>query len=370
LINVTTGEAEETYKFESDASRVFAIEEAVASEFGNHLLARFGAKRSSEFAKRGTENEEAYRLYLRGTYFSDKRDAEPLHKALESFARAVELDPNYALAWAGKALAHRALTMNFRRDDTREQQQLAMEAVNKALALDPELSSGYTALCQSKFLYEWDFAGAEPVCKRAIELDASSSLAHQTYARFLTGRGRLDEAMSEIKIAIDLEPASLYSQQTYGVQLMLARRYDEAIEQFKRAIEMDENHNRNHELLCMTLALSGNEAEAFRVYMRAPERKNADDETVREFETAFRTSGWWRGVMRERAERFEDADRIYYVAGLWYGLAGDKDKAFEYLEKAYQRREWAMGWLKVDPRLDPLRDDPRFQDLLDRVEPK
>jgi DNA-binding winged helix-turn-helix (wHTH) protein/TolB-like protein/Tfp pilus assembly protein PilF len=366
LINVTTGEIEETYKDEVDASKVFAVQDAVASEFGNRLLARFGGKWTGQLAKRGTDNEEAYRLYLQGIYFYDKRDLGKLRNAVESLEQAVRLDPNYALAWAGKAHVHRAVTIYERRVNIHEENEKSVEAMNNALALDPNLSEAHSALCETKFGFEWDFAGAEPACKRAIELNPASSLAHQVYARFLWGRGRFDEAISEIKTAIDLEPASFYNQYLYGICLQHARRYDEAIVQLKRAMAMDESVHGPHGFLSMTLAFLGKESDAFDVWIKSPDVQNADELTVRAFQVAFRTSGW-QGVMRERVKRFEDGERLYYLGAVWCAQAGEKDKAFQYLERSYERREWFMTWLLVDPRLDPLRDDPRLDELIRRV---
>lgn len=367
LINVGTGEIEETYKNEVDASKVFAVQDAVAWEFGNRLLARFGAKWAGQLAKRGTDNEEAYRLYLQGMYFYDKRDSGKLRNAVKSLEQAVRLDPNYALAWAGKAHAHRAVTIYERRVDIHEENEKSVEAINNALALEPNLSEAHSALCETKFGYEWDFAGAEPACKRAIELNPASSLAHQVYARFLWGRGRFDEAISEIKTAIELEPASFFNQYLYGICLQHARRYDEAMIQLKRAIAMDESVQGPHGFLSMTLAFSGKESDAFDVWMKSPDIRNADEGTVRAFQTAYKTSGW-RGVMRERVKRFENGNRLYYLGAVWCAQAGEKDKAIQYLEKSYERRDWFIYWLSVDPRLDPVRDDPRFEELIRRVE--
>ena len=241
LFNVASGQIEETYKSEKDAANVFAMQDAIAGEVGNILSARFGSTSSSPTAKRGTTNEEAYRLYLQGMYILDKRNLADARKAAEILEQAVRLDPNYATAWAGKAHAHRAVANFGRSPNIHEEYQKSIEAINKALALDENLADAHSALCENKMNYEYDFDGAERECKRAIELDPNSSLAHQIYSRYLMGRGRFDEAIAEIKIAIDLEPASLFSQRLYGNVLYYARRYEEAVLQFKRVIAMDPN---------------------------------------------------------------------------------------------------------------------------------
>ena len=188
LFNVANGQIEETYKSEKDAANVFAMQDAIAGEVGNILSARFVTTASSSTAKRGTTNEEAYRLFLQGMYLIDKRNPADARKAAEIFEQAVRLDPNYAPAWAGKAHAHRAVAnLGGRSINIHEEYQKSIEAINKALALDENLADAHSALCETKMLYEYDFDGAERECKRAIELDPNSSLAHQIYSRLPDG---------------------------------------------------------------------------------------------------------------------------------------------------------------------------------------
>ncbi|HJZ10635.1 MAG TPA: protein kinase [Acidobacteriota bacterium] len=366
LFNVSSGQIEETYKSEKDTANVFGMQDAIAVEVGNILTARFGSTSSSPTAKRGTTNEEAYRLYLQGLYILDKRNLADARKAAEIFEQAVQLDPNYATAWAGKAHAHRAVANFGRSTNIHGEYQKSIEAINKALALDENLADAHSALCENKMLYEWDFDGGERECRRAIELDPNSSLAHQIYSRYLQGRGRFDEAIAEVKTAIDLEPTSLYSQRLYGNSLYFARRYDEAVMQLKRVIAMDPNFGTTYSWLLRSLEMQGNHAEAFEWFMKAQVLQKADDETIQLFKTAFQTSGW-QGVLREQAKRFDEGNVHYGFGACVNAQIGNKDKAFEYLEKSYQRREWTMHLLKVEPCFDPLRGDPRFDEMVKRV---
>ena len=366
LLNVASGQIEETYTIEKDAANVFAMQDAIADEVGNILLERFAATSSSPVAKRGTTNEEAYRLYLQGRYLVERRTLEGAKKGIEMLEQAVRLDPNYAQAWAGKAHAHRSVANFGRKINIHEEYQKSIEAINKALALDENLASAHTALCENKLYYEYDLAGAERACKRAIELDPNSSLSHQVFSRYLQGRGRFDEAIVETKTAIDLEPASLFSQRNYGDALQYARRYAEAVAQYKRVIAMDPNLSSTYNWLSMTLSLQGNQAEAFEWWMKLQALQKADEETVRNYKTAYQTSGW-QGIMRERAKRFDEGEEAYYLGASLYAQVGNKDKAFECLEISYQRREFWLCLLQVDPRLDSLRDDPRFDELVRRI---
>jgi TolB-like protein/lipoprotein NlpI len=372
LLNVASGEIVETYQSgEKDAGNVFATQDQIAVEVGNLLLTRFNFKQNNPTKTRGTDNEEAYRLYLQGVYFNDKRFPEDGLKAVEFFEQAVRLDPNYARAWAGVAFSHRSLSDIGADVDIHEQHRISMEAVKKALELDPNLSEAYNALCMNKLNYEYDVSGAESACRRAIELDPNSPLAHNTYARLLfsSQSRRFDEAIAEIKTAIDLDPTSIYHQIVYMFALTIARRYDEAAQQLERLAQRNPQRAVGYYWIVGGAAFQGKQSEDFERLMRFQKLSNVDEETVRIFETAYQTAGW-QGVLREQAKWSYQFNRSKYFTASIYAQAGDKDKALEYLEKTYQRREHWMAYLQVDPRFDGLRGDPRFDELIRRVNSK
>jgi len=369
LLNVANGQIEETYKSgEKDTANVFAMQDAIAGEVGNVLSARFATTSSGRIAQRGTTNEEAYRLYLQGRYLVGKRTPADAHEALEALEQAVRLDPNYAQAWAGKAEAHLA---DFSRSP-QAQYQKSMEAANKALALDANLADAHSVLCLNKNSYEWDFDGAERECERAVKLDPNSSYAHLNYSRYLNGQGRFDAAIAEAKTAIDLEPTSLASQRQYGMCLYYARRYAEALTQFKRVEAMDKGFGAPYNWLVAASEMQGNYPEAFQWLMKMKAFYKEPEEEIAAYQAAYQTSGW-PGVVRERARRGDAGNFTPSRAGLYFQRAieqarvGNKDKAFEYLEQSYQTREWWMMLLKVEPGLDSLHNDPRFDALVRRV---
>jgi serine/threonine-protein kinase len=369
LLNVASGEIVETYRSgEKDTGNVFATQDQIAVEVGNLLLTRFNFKQNNPTKKRGTDNEEAYRLYLQGVYFNDKRFPEDGLKAVEFFEQAVRLDPNYARAWAGVAFSHRSLSDIGADVDIHEQHRISMEAVNKALELDPNLSEAYNALCMNKLNYEYDVSGAESACRRAIELDPNSPLAHNTYARLLfsSQSRRFDEAIAEIKTAIDLDPTSIYHQIVYMFALTIARRYDEATQQLERLAQRNPQRAVGYYWIVGGVAFQGKQSEDFERLTRFQKLSNVDEETVRIFETAYQTAGW-QGVLREQAKWSYQFNRSMYFTACIYAQAGDKDKALEYLEKTYQRREHWMAYLQVDPRFDSLRGDPRYDALVKRL---
>lgn len=363
LINVASGQIEDSYKVETTATDVFAIQDAVAAEIGSKLVARFHATTSAE-PKRGTSNVEAYRNYLQGMFLYDKREGP---KALENLERAVALDPNYARAWAGKALAHRAVAIMRTSDDRREYES-ALHAVDRALALDPSLADAYSALCSNKLQYEYDFAGAEEACKRAMALEPNSPISHQMYALFLTTRGRHDESIATIEKAIDLEPASYYNQRFYANSLYLARRYEAAKVQYLLLWERDRTTRATYEWMIRVLDASGREAEAFDWLVQLLRLDKLDEKEVARFQRTFREAGWV-GVLRER-EKMDANELNYFWRAGTNARIGDFDRAFVLLNKAYERRSAFMPILTIEPMLDPLRGDPRYADLVRRMESK
>jgi len=348
---------------------VLALIGAMAG-LGYYLFIRPGEANSGEFqAKRGTNNEEANRFYLMAMNLSEERGVPNVRKALEYLDQAVALDPNYALAWAGKALTH-ADVVSHSDGDPHENYRSSMYAIRKALDIDPNLSEAYSALCQNKNRYEYDAIGAEAACKLAVELDPNSPVAHKTYANLLYSRGRFDEAIVEIKTAMDLQPVSYRNQQMYGLTLYFARRYAQAEAQFRRLIELNSNHSYIHGRLIRILEDQGRESEAFEYLVKMLALQKADNEKLERFKAAYRTSGW-RGVVIEQIKTAEaDAHPNSFQLACLHAKIGDKDTAFEYLEKAYQERSFQIAILQVEPQLDNLRDDPRFAELIKRVEGK
>jgi DNA-binding winged-HTH domains len=341
---------------------------------GLALYATFNGRHSGKdehpSSDRGTKNEEAAQLFRQAANLSSGRLPKKLPAALDYLNQAVALDPNFAQAWATKAHLHRDLADGFG-GDQEEQYRKSMDALGKALAIDPNISEAYSALCLNKLRYEYDFAGAESSCKRALELDPDSSIGHKSYATFLYSRGRPDEAIAEIKRGMELQPLSLQFQQVYALTLYYARRYEEEEVQWSRLLELNPTHSYIYTRLFINLAQQGKEDKAFDYLIKKLTLADQpDNEAIESFRSAFAASGW-RGVTMERIKHpeLEGFTGPFDVACL-YASVGDKDKAFQYLEKAYRERNYRVSMLQVEPQLDPLRDDPRYADLVRRVEGK
>ena len=367
LINVSTGKTVEAFDFLKEAPDVFTAQESVAVELRDRLAARFGDRSVNVLTKRGTNNEEAYRYYLLAQNFNELRGPENGRKALEQINQAVALDPNFARAWATKAYIHRYMGYGAA---AIEHSVRSMEAVEKALALDPSLSEAHSTLCFNKFRFEYDFDAAERACRRAIELDQNSPLAHKLYGNFLYTRGRFDEAIAEIEKAIDLQPVSFDNQQTYALALYFARKFSESEIQWKQLVPLNPDHKLIYAQLVRTLVQQGKEPEALEHIIKLLTLENADEVTIKRFRAAFAGSGW-RGVTLERIKLIGSRENLatFELARL-YASIDDTDNAFKYLERAHRERSNMMAVVEVDPELDSLRADARYTELLRRLNEK
>lgn len=359
LFNVESGKIEETYKTEKDAGNIFALQDQIAGEIGNLLQTRFALTPNTTTARRGTNNEEAYRLYLQGKNLTMRINKEANKKAIECFEQAIKLDPNYALAYARMAFAYYFGGLN---ENSSANAGKVREIVNKALELDPNLAEAYVSRGFVSGLYDWDFPAAEKDYLRAIELEPNNDTAHWLYAMNLANRGRFDEAMREIETAQTIDPGATMYMEHRGRILYYARRYDEAITQFQQVRDLDDRLNQPYAGLSRVYEIKGDYATAYQFFLKREERSPRKDR-LEIYQKAYETAGWI-GVRRDLAESLEF--QIFDLARL-YALQGEKDAAFEYLNKAVEKREWMIVTLNVEPALDNLRDDPRFAELLGRV---
>jgi DNA-binding winged helix-turn-helix (wHTH) protein/tetratricopeptide (TPR) repeat protein len=363
LINLQSGQVEGSFKVEHENAAIFAVQDAVAANIGKPLLKKLNRESNDLAEKRYTTNEEAYRLYLQGVALADRRTIREVHKAIEYFEQAVRLDPNYALAYARMASALIA------RDAGKEQYLNAKAAIGKALAIDDNVAEAHSFLGEIKAGFEGDFAGAEREHKRAIELDPNSSVAHRMYSLLLTYVGRHDEAIAEIKTAIDLEPAKVVNHVVFGRSYLFARRYDEAITELERAAEMDPEAFFALQSLSVTYRAKGDYDKAFEYYIKKLIVGKADPDEINSSKTIYARSGW-RGIFErdlKDAQKDEKNGKPNYVQlANFSSELGQVDQAFAYLEKALLQ-DGTIGMLKVHPRFDPLRSDPRYDDLLRRV---
>ena len=368
LINVGTGAIEETLRSEKSSADVFLMQDAISNDFGNIIIRKIGKTEITQAKQHFTTNEDAYRLYLEGMNLTDNRNLKDARKAVEIFEQAVKLDPNYALAYVGLAYAHRTISMNG--GNPLEEDPIAEKTIERALQLDDNLSEAHTILGEIQMSYKWNFPAAEKSFKRAIELNPNSAPAHLFYSSYLTNFERFDEAVAEAKTAIDLDPHSSFNQRGLGMVLYFARHYDEAITQLKRVVETDPNHLRSYYWISRSFDEKNDYQSAFEWFLRGETQSGSNPEELDAWRAVYAKSGW-QGVLRRQIERLKQDqkkdDLRFAEVAIISAQIGDTEQAFAYLEKSYQLHDVLIVWLCVEPRLDSLRSDPRFDEFINRV---
>jgi eukaryotic-like serine/threonine-protein kinase len=366
LIDVRTGKLIWGEQYERKLSELLATQREIAAAITQKLQLKLsGGERG--LTKKYTDSNEAYQLYLKGRFHLAKRTKVDILRGIELFREAIKLDPNFALAYVGVADSFSVMP-GYPYMSPAEAMPQAKAAVATALELDPDLPEAHAIAGNIASTYDWNWAEAERSHKRALELDPNLALAHYRYGTtYLTPLGRHDEAIVELKRTMELEPLSLTQGANYAGVLMYARQFDAALEQAGKTYELDMNHLTAQIWLCHVLNAKGMYAESLLISEKSMQ---GDFPISGPAGYAYAKSG-----QRQRAEavitRLKEVEKTGYVANYWiaiiYAALGDKDAAFAELEKAYQRRDWFLHKLKVDPFMDSLRDDPRYKDLLRRM---
>ncbi|MCK4824613.1 tetratricopeptide repeat protein, partial [bacterium] len=311
--------------------------------------------------KRYTENIEAFNLYLKGRYFWNKRTEDGLKKGIEYFKQAIEIDPNYALAYAGLADCYIVLPF-YSSYSPKEAYPKAQDAVSRALELDNKLAEAYTSLGGIKLWYDWDWPGAKRSFKQAIQLNPSLAIAHHWYSQLLKSIGQIDKAIEEIRIALEHDPLSVIINSEFGAYLYLEGRYDEAIKQLRKTLEIDSEHRGSYSWLGRVYLQTGKYKEAIEMFQRIESPNLA---------YAFTASGnkdkalvVLRNFMEKSSREYVDP---YAFAIIYFGL-GEINKTFEALEKGYQERSVRLvDYAYLDPYWDGIRSDPRFKALIKKL---
>ena len=341
-------------RYQTARADLFSVQQSIASEIARMLRLELTGREQQLLAKRYTTDPRAYELYLKGRFQWNKRDAEGLYKAIDFFNEAIEIDPQYALAYAGLADCYNLLDI-WAGLPTRETFPKAKAAAQKALSIDDQLAEAHTSLAYAIHTYEWDWTAAEREYLRAIDLNPNYATAHQWYAEFLTANGRFDEAQREGRKALELDPMSPIINAVVGWNLTMARRYDAAIEQNLRTSQLFPSFPPAHAYLGLAYLESGKPREAIAALETA--LKQLDIIVFRTWliraylDAGDRTRA--HQMTRELEQRKEYLPP-YYMAAL-YAHLGSRDKALTELDRAVKERTGALVWLKVDPALDPLR---------------
>ena len=357
--------------FDEKFTDMFAVQDAISARVAEALRLRLSGEEERRLARRQTQNPEAYQHYLRGRYHWNRRTADGMQRAVEYLSEAVRLDRSYALAHAGLADAY-ALLAEYANAPFHESMSKAREAALKALELDNSLAEAHVSLAYIK-QSEWDWTGVEEEYRRGLELNPNYATGHQWYSEYLTFQGRTDEALREIRRAQQLDPLSIIVNVRVGMTLYYARRYDEAVEHLRQALEFDPDFILTNIFLYSSLHEKGAYREEiphlvrgfFHVYP-PEERAKIEAALTRAYE-----AGGVRGLLVKVRDLLESGERRdynhEYSLAETYMRLGDRDAAFLRLNKAADVRHPGVAALKVAPAMDVLRDDPRFAELLRRV---
>jgi DNA-binding winged helix-turn-helix (wHTH) protein/TolB-like protein/Flp pilus assembly protein TadD len=356
--------------FEDEFTNIFAVQDSLSRQVTGALSANMEEMERRSQARRPTENAEAYQHYLKGRYLWTKKSTEGLQKALAHFEQAVRIDPQYARAHSGLADCYLGLSEHGvlpREEAVRS----ARAAALSAAALDPFLAEVRTSLGFIYLTRDWDYAAAEREFKRAIELDPSDATARQFYGVYLLAVGRRDEAVQETRRALELDPPSHLNNTQLGRALYLAGRFDEVIEQCQKALELDPGSASARAYLGQAYAHKGMLREALIELERAVELSGGRPEMKAALAYAYALAGKGtetRRIIEELSSSGADASITSYHVATAYAAFPDPDKAFAKLREAYEARDIFLGVrLKTDPKLERLRPDPRFAELLRRL---
>jgi TolB-like protein/tetratricopeptide (TPR) repeat protein len=368
LLDARDGKSLWAGEFDENLNAIFSVQDALSAQVVRTLNLQLSGAETSRLTERGTDNPAAYQAFMRGRFFCNKRTRESLLKAVDYFREATRLDPDYAQAYAGLADSYSLLGTETAR---------AKEAALRALQLDETLAEAHTSLANIRFFVEWNWAEAEHEFQRSIELNPNYATTHHWYAYYLAALGRMNESVSEIERARDLEPLSLIINTDAGQIYYFARQYDRAIEQLRRTVEMDPGFIMAHWRLGEAYAQSGRFEEAIAELQKLT---NADDNNLTPIplgcayakagrrDEALKALRQWRQVMQRPRDTWRDTytGYIYWMATV-YAALGERDQAFHWLEKSFEQRHAEIVLLQAEPRLDSLRSDPRFADLLRRM---
>ena len=369
LLKVRDGTALWAGTFDEKFTDVFTLQDRISERVMRALALRLSAKEKARLTRRDTDNVQAYQLYLTGRYHWLKLTPPEIAQSIEFFRQAIEVDPNYALAYLGLADAYsrRAITSDVPSHDTFPQ---AKAAALKAVEIDESLAEPHATLALIHMWFDWDWVNAEQEGERAIKLNPNSGFAHVAYAHVLSNLGRHEEAIVQATRSRELDPVSLIINAREGAVLFSARRYDDARERLQKTIELDQSFWVAHFFLGHVFLQQEKYQEALAELSKAKEFSRGNSQAISMIGCAWvgaGDAGKARGVLEElkalSAERYIPSSNI---AALFLAL-GEPDEAIAWLEKAFAERDVRLSFLKIDPKWDPLRTDPRFVAFLKRI---
>jgi len=354
--------------FQREMGSVLMLQEEIGREVARQIEAKLSTEEEKRLTRRVSIDPRAYEAYLMGRYFLGQETEDGLKKALEQFTRAIEIDKGYAAAYSGIANYYAVLPF-YSALSPAEVFPKARAAAEKSIALDETLSEAHASLAYIRAYYEWDWSAAEREFRRALELRPNYADAHFSYSRFLAAAGRMDEAMSEIERARELDPRSTSLTANTALLLYFGGRYDEALKQLLELGTADPTASTPAWGTGLCLEQKGKGAEAIAALQKAASHSKSLNVRA-SLAHAYGVFGR-KPEAREILNTLKERARTSYVPAYFFVLVfvgtGQYDEAFEWLERSYQERSTILAYVRLDPRLAPLRPDPRFGKFVERL---
>jgi len=340
---------------------IFDLQETIAQQIAVQLRVKLTSNESQRLRQRPTENAEAHELYLRARFFWNKLTPDGVNAAVELFNKAIQKDESYALAYIGLLDAYTYLNSPVE----------ARKAASKALEIDPMSGEAHASLGFLTFLYDWDFKKADAEFSQAIELNPSYAQAHHWYAIYLANMGRHKDALREARRARELDPLSLLMNQTVGLSLYLARDFGLAIDELRKVVDMDANYAAVRSSLGLAYAHKGLTKEAIQEFRKVGDLAGGHPAVDSSVKALIAYTHAVSGEIEQARILIDEISNLpatsSYLLAMILGLIGETDLAFEWLDRAYQERNFQLVCALTDPGLDPLRGDARFPALLARI---
>ena len=371
LINALTNAHLWAEIYDRKLTDIFAVESDIAKTIADQLQAKLTGSEKQMMAAQPTTDTTAYELYHKGRSLWGKRTGDNIPKAIAFFEQAIARDPNYALAYAGLASAY-ILSPFYTGADRREAGSKAKEAALKALRLDPNLAEAHAALGKVLFFSEIDLPGATREYKRAIELKPNDADAHHWFSNdSLAALGEFDEAIAEGKRSVELDPLSIVINADLGETFFYARRFDESVAQLRKTLEIDPTSFYAHYNLGIALQAKGDLSGAITEYEKA-KQLSGDNPTVATFWAQAKAHAGDKEAARRMLSELDEISKhrevVGYLRALLYLSLNNKNEALRWLEQGYGERDGSnICWINVDPLLDSLHGDPRFEALVQKV---
>jgi len=356
--------------YEQELGDIMELQNRLAVAISQELTVELSSEERLRMRRLRPINAEAYEAYLKGRFYWNKRTVPALQTAKGYFEEATQKDPNYALAYAGLADVYDVLGSGVAAAlPPREAMRQARQAAIKAIQLDESLAEGHTSLAGIKFSFDWDWGGAESEFRRAIELNPNDVTAHFWYAQLLMALGRWDESLASDNRAAHLDPVAPIFVEFRGAIFHNARQYEREVEQLKEALHLDPNYFLIHYDLGRAYEQLGNYEQAVNEFKKALELSGGDLTSEASLAHVYAVSGKKakaEKILNELKQKITGNNLSYQIADVYISL-GQHDQAFEWLEKAYEDRSGWLTWIAIEPKLDPIRNDPRFAVLLRRM---